>query len=309
MILRSMLIASLFLPAIAHAGFGASSFKKDNRKGENFYNAGSALDSNLESCWLVDPEAKNEGSWIEMDLPAGEVDKLGVVIGWDKDENTFGDYARVKSGRLEIFSKTGGTEALVGEATLNFEDKRGWQVVDLPDTKVGDEMGAGRIRFTVTDTYSGKDYPNLALSEIRLFFKEFEAGTLSIKTYPADEAEGHTGDLLADGNDRTFWASAGGTEAELKLKGSGYGLSSVGIKAGPKPYARPKTIELVANDMIVRHTMEDNDKLQWLLLPVVVGYTGSAWGTITVKVIDAYEGEKGVAIAEVKLNAATIEDI
>ena len=182
-------------------------------------------------------------------------------------------------------------------------------MVDLPDTKVGDEMGAGRIRFTVTETYSGKDYPNLALSEIRLYFKEFEAGTLSIKTYPADEAEGHTGDLLADGNDRTFWASAGGTEAELKLKGSGYGLSSVGIKAGPKPYARPKTIELVANDMIVRHTMEDNDKLQWLLLPVVVGYTGSAWGTITVKVIDAYEGEKGVAIAEVKLNAATIEDI
>ncbi len=309
MISRSILIASLFLPAIAQAGFGASSFKKDSRKGDNFYNAGSALDSNSESCWMVDPEAKNEGSWIEMDLPAGEVDKLGLVIGWDKDANTFGDYARVKAGRLEIFSKAGGTEEMVGEATLNFEDKQGWQIVDVPDTKVGGEISAGKIRFTVTETYAGKDYPNLAMSEIRLYFKEFDAGSMSIKAYPEDEEEGHTGDLIADGNARTFWASAGAKTTEFKMKGPGYGLSSVGIQAGPKPYARPKTVELVANDMVVKHTMEDNDKMQWLLLPVVVGYTGSAWGTITVKVLDTYEGDKGVAISEVKLNAATIEDI
>ena len=36
---------------------------------------------------MVDPEQKNEGQWIQLDTPSGEVDKLAIVIGWDQANN------------------------------------------------------------------------------------------------------------------------------------------------------------------------------------------------------------------------------
>ena len=48
-----------------------------------------------------------------------------------------------------------------------------------------------------------------------------------------------------------------------------------------------------------------------LLLPCLVGYTGGAWGTVDVKIVDVYPGDQpmnGVAISELKLNAGSIEE-
>src|SRR5690606_2151585 len=128
---------------------------------------------------------------------------------------------------------------------------------------------------------------------------------------PDSSEDKRNGDMLVDGQPRTFWAADGAHEAIMAFKAPGYGLASIGIQPGPKPYARPKTIEITANDMTTTITLEDKAELQWHLLPVIVGYTGGAWGDVQVKVIDVYPGDvgKGVAISEVKINAATIEDI
>lgn len=306
---RTLLVVALALPLNAMAGYEASSFKSDSTRG-NTWNATSALDSRPDTCWMVDPEKKNEGEWIQIDVPASTVDKISLIPGWDIDENSFFDYARIKKARVEIFTKEGGSLKLVAESVVDVEDKRGWQVLDVPDTKVGGEIHGGSVRVNILETYPGKDYPNLAVSEVRVHLKEFPAETIMVAATPDSMEDGHGADLMTDTSPKTFWASGGETEATMAFKAAGYGLASIGIQPGPKPYARPKTLEITANDMPMTVTLEDKADLQWHLLPVIIGYTGGAWGDVQVKVVDTYPGDvgKGVAISEVKLNAATIED-
>jgi hypothetical protein len=308
----AIVAAALLLPSAALAGFEASSFKRPNRsEGKNYWNAGSALDNNMETCWQVDPEKPNEGQWISVDVPAGTVDKVAAVVGWQKDDNTFGDYARIKSARVEIFNLgNGGEPELVGEGTVEFEDKPGWQIVDVPDTKVGGEILGGKVKIHVTGVYEGKDFGHLAVSEVRVHMLEFPAETLDFATVPDSEVDGHSGADMIDNNARSFWAATGDT-ASFAMKAPGYGLASLGVQSGPKSYARPKTIKITAQQNTVTHVLEDKPgEMQWALLPVLVGYTGGAWGDIQVEIVDTWPGDagNGVAISEIKLNAGSIED-
>lgn len=297
----------------AHAGYGVSSFKKEDRLGRNYFNAASALDSKLETCWQIDPEQSNTGSWIEIDVPAGEVDKLGMVIGWQKSEQAFFDYARVKSAKIEMFDLSGGpTPVAVANTTVTFEDKPGWQVIDLPDTKVGGEVLGGKVRITITEAYPGKDFPSLAVSEVRIHMKEFEAASMSMsQPFDSEAAPANAAGMATDNNPKTFWAGTGST-ATFALKAGGYGLASIGIQSGPKAYARPKTIELSVNAAVSTEVLPDKPGvMQWALLPCLIGYTGGSWGEVSVKIVDTYPGDvptNGVAISELKLNAGSISD-
>lgn len=312
---RSLVFAALLIPAVASAGFRVSSFKKETKLGANTWNAASALDSHVESCWMVDPESENVGEWFELDLPRSEVDKLGLIVGWGKDESTFKDYARVKSAKVEIFGDTKADDVKVGEATVTFEDKPGMQIVELPDTKVGGEITGGKLKITVTEVYPGEDYPNLAVSEILAVLKETDvpAGVTVIKTPPA-EAPGHDAMMLLDGSPTTFWSAPAGESLEMELRAEGYGLSSVGILPAPLASTRPKTVEVTVNDYAVTVSLPEpkaGEKLApvWVNLPSVVGYTGSAWGNLHVKVIDTWAPAKdpNVAIAEIKLRYTNYE--
>jgi len=299
----------LALLGIAHAGYEASSFKKDERLGKNYWNAASALDSKLDSAWQIDPESENAGEWLALDIPAGEVDKIGMVIGYAKNEDTFTDYARVKTAKVSVFN-AGPGGALLAESTVSFEDKNGWQVVDLPDTRVGGDVLGGRVKVTIVETYPGKDYPNLAISEIRVHMKEFPAESLRLARPPDSEVDPNIGDRMVDGDPKTFWAATTDS-AVFGVSAPGYGLASIGLTQGPKAYARPKTIELLANQATVTHVLEDKPgTMQWVLLPCLVGYTGGAWGEVEVRIVDAYPGEgmNGAALAEVKLSAGSIEE-
>lgn len=299
------------VPAVASAGYEASSFKKETRLGQNYWNAASALDSKLDTCWQVDPEQNNVGQWIAIDVPAGTIDKLAVVVGWNKDDQSFSDYARLKTAKVELFDSGAGAAKLVAETTVNFEDKQGWQIVDLPDTKVGGEVSGGRVKITVVDTFPGKDFPQIAVSEVRVHMREFPAETMTFVTPFDTEVSPHVGMDAIDGDPKTFWAAQGGG-GTFSLKAPGFGLASLGIQSGPKAFARPKTVEITANQTTVTEVLEDKPgQLQWVLLPCLVGYTGGAWGTVEVKIVDSYAGDQpmnGVAIAEVKLNAGSIEE-
>ena len=303
-------LALLSLTVSALAGYEVSSFKKETRLGKNYWNAASALDSKDETCWQIDPEEKNAGSWIYVDVPGAEVDKIAMVIGWQKSEEHFFDYARIKKAKVEVFDLgMGGAPTLLGTHEIAFEDKAGWQYADIPDTKVSGEGLGGRVKITVVETYPGKDFPNLAVSEVRVHLKEFEAASMSLAT-PFDGAP-EASDKATDGNARTFW-TAPGDVASFALKAPGYGLSSIGIQSGPKSHARPKTLEITANGAVTKTVLEDKPgTLQWALLPVLIGYTGGSWGDVQVKVLDAYPGDtptNGLAIAELKMNAGSISD-
>lgn len=304
-------LLALAFQATALAGYDASSFKKEDRLGKNYWNAASALDSKLETCWQVDAEQANAGQWIQLDVPASEIDKLGMVIGWQKDQESFFDYSRVKAAKVELFDSGTGTPTLVSTTTVTFEDKMGWQVVELPDTKVGGEVHGGRVKITITETYPGKDFPSLAISEVRVHLKEFPATSAAISRPFDTEAGTNTGDLAVDGNPKTFWAATG-TTGTFAMKAPGYGLASIGIQSGPKSHARPKTLEVIANGTTITQALDDKPGvLQTVLLPCLVGYTGGAWGEVEVKIIDAYPGDvptNGVAISELKINAGSIEE-
>jgi hypothetical protein len=307
---RILVSLAVLAPAVALGGYEVSSYKKDDKLGKNFWNAASALDSNPATAWQIDPEAQNAGEWLMLDVPAGEVDKIAMVIGWGKNEDTFTDYARAKTVKVGLYNAGAGEPMFLGEHTVTFEDKNGWQVIDLPDTKVGTETAGGRVKVTIVDTYVGKDFPNLAISEVRVHMKEFPAMSLRLAGGPDSEADGHGGDLLVDDNPKTFWA-ADTDAAAFSVSAPGYGLASLGITQGPKTHARPKTIELMANQTSVTHVLEDKPGTpQWVLLPCLVGYTGGAWGSVDVKIVDSYPGEgmNGTAIAELKMTAGSIEE-
>lgn len=293
---------------VAHARPEVSSFKKESRLGANYWNASSALDANPETCWQTNPEAQNVGSWIAIDTPSATIDKLGMIVGWDVDEPTFKDYARIKSAKVEIFQTSpGGEPELKAEASVSFKDERGYQVVELPNTRVGGEMLAGgRVKITVTAVYPGKDFPNIAVSEVRVQLEEFEAGTLRVGTPPASGNAAR----LVDGSSRTAWVSDD-TTAKFTLQAPGYGLASLGLVQAAKTYARPKTIKVTANDNEATHTLADRPGVkQTVLLPYIMGYTGGSWGDIGVEVVDTYPGsQEKVAIGEVSLQAGSIEDL
>jgi hypothetical protein len=309
----TLTLAPLLLVALpALAGYEASSFKKEDRLGKNYWNAASALDSKPETCWMPDPEQNNNGQWLQLDVPGGEIDKLGMIVGWGKSEETFGDYARIKSAKVELFDSATGTPVLVGTTTVTFEDKAGWQVVELPDTKVGGEVLGGKVKITVTETYPGKDFPTMAVSEIRVHLKEFPAASQAFARPPSSEAgAANAGAMAMDNNPKTFWAATG-PAATFALKAPGYGLASITMQSGPKTHARPKTVKLTANGTSVTEVLADKPGTpQTLLLPCLVGYTGGAWGEVEVEIVDAYPGDQptnGVALAELKVNAGSIEE-
>jgi hypothetical protein len=235
------------------------------------------------------------------------------VVGWDKDEESFFDYARVKTVRVQTFGSAEDEDAQVGDQTLTFEDKRGWQVMDLVDAAVGGELSGGRLRVTVTEVYPGRDYPSLAVSEVQVQLSETDVQpqATKMKTPPESEASGHDAAQMVDGDGKTFWASLGAGTQSFEVHAEGFGVSSIGFLTGPTTFARPKTLEYTANDIATRVVLEDQAQVQWFPLPAVVGYTGSAWGSVTVTVIDTYPGQSdsGTAISDVYLRATNYDGL
>ena len=304
---------TLFVPALALAGFRSSSMKKDSRHSDMYWSAAAALDSNPETAWIVDVESENKGEWIEIDLPKSEVDKISIIVGWDKDEKTFFDHARVAEVRLDFFTKTTSTDkgTLAGSHNLKFEDKRGTQIIDVPDTKVGSDFFGGHVRVTVTGVHEGRDFPYLAVSDLSVILKEIE-NTPVFREEPDNFAGDHLPIAMLDGDKRSFWASEGPANGQMfRVEADGFGLSKIGLTSGPKSFARPKVVEITASDVVSTFTMENNDKMQWFDLPAVIGYTGSVWGAVEVRIMETWPAADGtgVAISEVMLKSTNYEGL
>jgi len=306
----SLLVLVGIVPSMAWAGATASSFKKESRKGANYWNAQAAIDNNPATAWMVPGESANRGEWILLELPKAEIDKIGILPGWGKSESTFKDYARIKGLKVEVLCclDTMPMET-IHTVEVTVADENAFQVLDLENVKLGSELFGGRVRLSVSDVYSGQDFPNLAVSEVLVYLTEFDVDSAAIEAV-SGESESHPGDHMKDGSTRTFWAAAQ-EGASFTVGAEGFGLSSIGIQVGPKTHARPKKVRLVANHKELEYDVADKSGLQWFQVPAITGYTGSAWGSVEVHVVEVYPGSSSqeVAVSEVKVKATNYEGL
>lgn len=303
-------LAVLGLPAAAWAGAKASAFQKESRMGANTWAAASAIDGRLETAWMVPGESDNKGEWIEIDLPRGDVDAITVFPGYGKSDETFTDYPRLKKLRVDVFALDDQQNAKqVGTATLDVADKREVQTFDLPDAKIGEGLFGGKIKITVLEIYDGEDFPNLALSEVMVTMKEFDAQGVQV-TEISGEDLGHERAMALDANAKTFWSTAG-TTVEMTLTSNGYGLSSIGFQAASKDYSRPKTVEVTCQGLTTTTVLPDSlTAPQYAAVPGFNGYTGGAFGDVKVKIVDVYPGPKNaIGVSEIKPRATNYEAI
>ena len=139
---------------------------------------------------------------------------------------------------------------------------------------------------------------------------EFDADPV-VKSASSEEA-GHDKGMMADKNAKTFWAGSS-ADATFSFEAAGFSLSQVGIQPTGKDWDRVKKVEIVANGRSVIRDVPDNaTAISWIEIPSVVGYTGSAWGTIEVKVLETYPGAKNagkLGITELKAKATAYEGI
>jgi hypothetical protein len=294
--------------APAQAGARVSAYKAEHKMGDLYWSAGSAFDDNPETAWMVPGESANVGEWIEIDLPHGTVDKVGMMPGWAKTDETWHDYPRIKKVKIDVFDLDDERNARqVGTTEAEFQDKKEWQIIDLTDIPIGEGMFGGRARITVLEIYKGDDFPNLGVSELLFYMKEMKA-TPNI-TAVSGESEGHGKDNLKDGNAKTFWA-ASTSGAQLTFEAAGYGLARVGLVPGPAGYAKPKKVQVTLSGRSKTYDLLSGPGTQWIDIPASGGYTGSAWGEVTIEFLEVYQGTKPeIALGDLDVQATSYEGI
>lgn len=292
-------LLALLVATPAHAGAKASSFQPESKKGTNFWNAPSAIDGKAETAWSLPGESANRGEWLLLDVPKGDLEKIGIVAGWDRDAETFTDYPRVKQIRVDVYTlDNDSADQLVGSETLDVADKRGMQILPLKSKlKIGaDSFFGGRVKITVLDIYDGQDFPNLRISEVAAFLAEMDA-TPKLTNLEAPE--------LSDASPKTVWKGAPG--AAFVVDPQGWALSAIGFQ-GDKGAGRAKTIKVTVGDRGEQtFTLNDKPDLQWVSLAPFNGYVGSTIDTVTITVVDSYGADVG--LSELKFKATHFEPL
>jgi len=293
----------------AYGGAIVSAFKKETKRGANFFNAQSAIDGDPSTCWMVPGESENKGEHITIDVPNSTIDTVGMIVGWNRDEETFTDYVRVKKVRMEVLSYGDTNElTVVAQKDVEFADTSEYQFVDIEDIKVGQDLAGGKVRFTITEVYEGRDYPNFGISEIALGLKEFDAPAKI--TDVSGETQDNVSGYLSDGNASTFW-SAEAEGANFVVASFDFSISSIGIELPKsKDFARPKKVKVTVQGVSSEHELADKGGVQWVQVPPVMGYTGGGFGEIVVDVLETHPGTTHadqVAVAEITAKASAYQ--
>jgi hypothetical protein len=301
--MRVLSLLVLLIPAVALAGAKTSATNTSGRD-KGAWSAGNAIDGKLNTAWMVPGESENKGEWIELDVPRGEVDKIAIFPGLGRDDESFGDYPRVKKLRVDVMALDDDQNPkTVATHTIDVADKAELQFIDVPDTKVTSELFGGKVRLTIEDVYEGADFPNAAISEVAVLMKEFDAKVkITGSSAPADTA------VLLDENAKTVWTAPAGSELTIDM--GAYGISSIGLVGANKDAARAKTVEVSVGALSRTTVLTDKPgEAQWAALPTFNGYNGGAMGEIVVKIVDTYPGAKSqdLGISELKARATSLE--
>jgi hypothetical protein len=126
------------------------------------------LDNNMKTAWLTTGNGKNAIIEFIIDIEENENVKSAVLYeislfnGWRKDYQTWNDYSRIKKISLIINDKP------YAEITLENTYKN--QYIDLGNLKI-DKSRRFKFRFQIMETYSGKKYEQVGLSDIQFIGK------------------------------------------------------------------------------------------------------------------------------------------
>lgn len=305
-----MLSTCILLSSFAFAGAEASNFRPENRDGANKWNANSAIDGNPKTAWMLPGDSEGKGEWIMIDGPdtISEALQISMLVGFNLNDETFIDYARVKSIKVEVYEYNNSMDLVATgrSKTVEFEDKMELQTRDL-GVGVESERG-GKYKITVNEIYPGKDFPALAVSEVLLHLKDFDVIPKIIDT--TGGADGADPLKLLDDSTKSFWSGA--ADASITYEGlGGASISRMALIPGPKSYARPKKIKITTAGQSLEHTLPDSTKPNWVLVPTTTGYTGSTWDSIQVQILEVYPGSSSeqVAISELDIRASSMSGL
>lgn len=293
----------------AEAGAVVSNNQKETRKGANYYAGNAALDGKNETAWLLPGDSENVGEYIILDIPRVNLDKLAIRTGWQKDEDTFQDYARVKKLSIEAswYNPTNDLVPAGKMVEVELKDEMGWQYIDFEDLIVEDGIEGGKVKITIKEVYAGKDYPQAAITDLVVHLGEFDAMP-QIKE-PSTEDEGSIA-AVQDDNTRSSWI-APADNASFVVRGSGTMLSSLDMTFGPSSHARPKTLKLTVKNRVETVELPNSAGPHHVVLPATVGYTGT-WDKVKVEVVDVHPGKTHadkIAIAEIKGKATALDGL
>ncbi|MBM74068.1 MAG: hypothetical protein CMK59_01600 [Proteobacteria bacterium] len=313
-----MLVLS-FLVSNLYAGAASSSFKEESRKSKTFWSASSAIDGNVNTAWMIKSEELSSdaldvitgdeekskwprGEWIEIDGPIGvsTVSSIGMMVGFSQSEDTFTDYARVKSAKIEVYEFSSSMELKKTSKTaeVSFEDKMGMQEVAVSGIDISSE-GGGKYRLIITDIYPGKDFDNVAVSEMMFYLKDFDVQPEIAESEQG--VEGSDTSKMTDKSTKTYWL--GNEGAKFGFDAGSATISRLSITSGSSSYARPKKIKISTGGREQVHDLANTNKAQWFWVPSVTGYSGSTWDTVYVEVLEVYPGSKSQEIAIAELGA------
>jgi hypothetical protein len=88
--------------------------------------------------------------------------QIALFNGWRKDYQTWKDYARIKKVSLTINDKP--------YAEITLDDTYKHQYIDVEKMKL-DKTRRYRFRFRIMETYPGKKYEQVALSDLQFIGK------------------------------------------------------------------------------------------------------------------------------------------
>jgi uncharacterized protein YjbI with pentapeptide repeats len=133
---------------------------------ENFI-AKNTLDANMKTAWLTPAKGKSAQIEYIIDLKEANLNsatlfQMAVFNGWRKDYQTWNDYSRAKKIMITI------NDAPYAEVTL--EDTYKLQYIDL-DRKKLDDTRRFRLRIKIMETYPGKKYEQMGLSDVQFIGK------------------------------------------------------------------------------------------------------------------------------------------
>jgi len=295
--------------SVAHAGAVVSAHQKETRKGANYWAGNAALDGKDETCWRLPGTSENVGEYIIIDIPRVNIDKVGMKVGWHRDEDSFKDFARVKKVSIEAsyYNELNELVPAPNMVELEFADEMGWQFIDIEDIIVEDGINGGKVKITIKEVYPGKDFPQLAVSEMVVHLGEFEAVAQISGLSTEDEG---TVESMLDENKRTSWV-APADNASFTVRGGGVMLSSLDITSGPSTHARPKTLKLTVKNRTEMVELPNTEGPHHVVLPATVGHTGT-WDPVKVEITEVHPGRTHadkVAISEVKGNATALDGL
>lgn len=133
---------------------------------DNFI-AKNTLDANMKTAWLTPKNGKNAQIEYVVDLQESKLNsatlfQMAVFNGWRKDYQTWNDYSRAKKIFITI------NDSPYAEVTL--EDTYKLQYIDLDRKKI-DNKSRFRIRIKIMETYPGKKFEQMGLSDVQLIGK------------------------------------------------------------------------------------------------------------------------------------------